>query len=240
MPLIEVRKLVKAYGMQPVLRGIDLDIERGQSVALLGVNGGGKSTLIRLIAGLTPPTSGTITIGGWSLPREADAIRAQIGLVAHRTLIYDNLSARENLRFFGQLYNLSDLDARIGEGLARVGLAKRADDMTRNFSRGMQQRLAIARALLHDPPVLLLDEPYTGLDVEAAAILDQIVLTARAEGRIILLTTHEIERAARLTDKVVILVKGRIGYEGAMPTDLMATYRALIGGEPTETSLPLS
>lgn len=227
--LIVIRKLVKSFGVMPVLRGIDLDIARGESVALLGANGGGKSTLLRLITGLSKPTSGTIAIGGWQLPRETFAVRAQIGLVAHRTLVYDNLTARENLRFFARLYDLQDADARIEQGLARVGLAKRADGLARTFSRGMQQRLAIARALLHDPAVLLLDEPYTGLDVNAAEVLDDIVLTARAEGRTILMTTHELDRAARLATRAVILAKGRIGYDAAMPDDLPGTYREIVG-----------
>lgn len=229
MPLIEIRKLVKTFGVLPVLRGIDLDVGRGECVALLGANGSGKSTLLRLIAALSKPNSGEIRVGGWSLPREAYAVRAQIGLVAHRTLIYENLTARENLRFFGKLYDLPDIDSRIEPSLDRVGLAKRGNDLTRNYSRGMQQRLAIARALLHDPAVLLLDEPYTGLDVSAAEILDEIVTSARADGRTILLTTHELDRAARLADRAVILTKGRVGYDGAMPDDLTAVYREIVG-----------
>lgn len=227
--LITIRKLVKTYGALPVLRSIDLDITRGESVALLGANGSGKSTLLRLVAGLSKATSGEIRVGGWELPREAHAIRAQIGLVAHRTLIYDNLTARENLRFFGRLYSLQDIDARIERGLARVGLAKRGSDVVRTFSRGMQQRLAIARALLHDPAVLLLDEPYTGLDVSAAEILDDLVLHSHTEGRTILLITHELERAARLAGRVIILSKGKVGYDGATPDDLPARYRQIVG-----------
>ncbi len=228
--LISIEKLVKSYGVLPALRGIDLAIGRGECVALLAANGGGKSTLIRLIAGLSKPTSGVIRVGGWELPREAAAVRAQIGLVAHRTLIYETLTARENLRFFAKLYRLTDADDRIDMLLDQVGLRKRADVPTRTFSRGMQQRLAIARALLHDPTVLLLDEPYTGLDVGAAEILDAIVARARDDGRTIVLTTHELDRATRLASRAVILVRGRVGYDGAMPIDLHATYRALISG----------
>ncbi|MBK8027412.1 MAG: heme ABC exporter ATP-binding protein CcmA [Chloroflexi bacterium] len=227
--LITIRKLVKTFGALPVLRSIDLDMQRGDAVALLGANGSGKSTLLRLIGGLSKATSGEIRVGGWELPREAHAIRAQIGLVAHRTLVYDNLTARENLRFFGRLYNLTDVDAHIERGLARVGLARRADDVARTFSRGMQQRLAIARALLHDPAVLLLDEPYTGLDVSAAEVLDTIVLEARGEGRTILMTTHELDRAARLATRAIILAKGKVGFDGPMPEDLPAAYRQIVG-----------
>jgi heme exporter protein A len=228
--LIVMQGLIKQYGVIPALRGIDLAIGRGDCVALLAANGGGKSTLIRLIAGLSKPTSGTLRVGGWDMPGEAARVRAQIGLVAHRTLIYETLTARENLRFFARLYAVPDAEARITALLARVGLAKRADFPARAYSRGMQQRLAIARALLHDPAVLLLDEPYTGLDVSAAELLDAIVAEARGAGTTVLLTTHDLDRAARLAGRAVILAKGRVGFDDAMPADLPAVYRAVVGG----------
>src|SRR5688572_26592069 len=194
--LIETRALVKAYGLVPVLRKLDLAIEKGAFVALLGPNGSGKSTLIRLLAGLSRPTSGTILIGGWELPREAAAVRAQIGLVSHKALLYENLTARENLTFFSRLYNLSNRDtaARIPELLNRVGLGKRGDDLVRTYSRGMQQRLSIARALLHQPHVLLMDEPYTGLDQDASLILDELLIRAHQDGHTILMATHQLDR----------------------------------------------
>src|SRR5690606_12847949 len=161
-PLIQTHSLVKVFGLVPVLKKLDLSIERGECVALLGPNGSGKSTLLRLLSGLSKPTSGTITVGGWELPREAAAVRAQIGMVSHKPLLYENLTARENLHFFARLYNLSpaERDERMNALLERVGLARRAGDLIRTYSRGMQQRLSIARALLHNPDVLLLDEPY--------------------------------------------------------------------------------
>ena len=175
--IIEVEKLTKIYGLLPVLRGLDFRILRGEFVALLGQNGSGKSSVLRLIAGLSKATEGTIRIGGWEMPREAMAVRAQIGLVAHQPLLYENLSARENLDFFGKLYNIAPAERqeRIAELLRRVGLNKRADSLVRTFSRGMQQRLSIARALLHQPDVLLFDEPFTGLDQTAAELLDEIL-----------------------------------------------------------------
>src|SRR5450432_2645888 len=145
--IIETHALVKAYGLQPVLRKLDLSVERGEFVALLGPNGSGKSTLLRLLAGLSKPTSGTIRVGGWELPREAAAVRAQIGMVSHHALLYENLTARENLLFFCRLYNLDNQEERIRQGLARVGLTKRGADLVRTYSRGMLQRLSIARAL---------------------------------------------------------------------------------------------
>jgi heme ABC exporter ATP-binding subunit CcmA len=213
--LIQIRALTKAYDLLPVLRKIDLDIARGECVALLGANGSGKSTLLRLLSGMSKGTSGTISVGGWELPREAAAVRGQIGMVAHKGLIYEALTARENLRFFARLYNLPahEQDARIGALLERVGLAKRAHDRVRGFSRGMQQRLSIARALLHEPDVLLLDEPYTGLDQDGAAMLDGVIGEARAAGRTVILSTHELDRAARLATRVLILSRGQVAYD---------------------------
>lgn len=231
--LIQVRGLVKTYGLLPVLRGLNLDIQRGESVALLGANGSGKSTLMRLICALGKPTSGQITVGGWELPREAAAVRAQIGMVAHKPLLYENLTAIENLRFFARLYNVPESEARCAVMLERVGLTKRAGDLVRTFSRGMLQRLAIARALLHEPEVLLFDEPHTGLDQEAAAMLDAVVVDQRASGRTVLMATHELERAARLSSRVVILARGAVSADvpsdGMTGAELAALYAAKAG-----------
>jgi heme ABC exporter ATP-binding subunit CcmA len=214
-PLIEVQGLVKAYDLLPILRKLDLTVERGEFVALLGANGAGKSTLLRLLAGLSKPTAGVIRVGGWELPAEAHAVRAQIGVVSHKPLLYESLSARENLRFFGQLYNLKPaaLDARITDLLGQVGLGKRADDLVRTYSRGMLQRLSIARALIHDPAILLLDEPYTGLDVDAAGVLDELLHHAHREGRTIVMTTHDLARVPGLAGRIVILIRGGIGFD---------------------------
>lgn len=213
--LIETHDLVKAFGLMPILRKLTIGIERGESVALLGPNGSGKSTLLRLLAGLSKPTSGTITVGGWELPREAAAVRAQIGMVSHKALLYENLTARENLRFFARLYNLppAEREPRIDTLLARVGLAKRGGDLVRTYSRGMQQRLSIARALLHRPDVLLFDEPYTGLDQAGSAMLDEIALESQASGITVLMATHELERAARLSSRVLILARGVVAFD---------------------------
>lgn len=229
-PLIETQALVKAYDLLPVLRKLDLSIERGEFVALLGPNGSGKSTLIRLLCGLTRPTSGVIQVGGWQLPHETYAVRAQIGLVSHKPLLYENLSAAENLQFFARLYNLPDdtVESRIADRLAQVGLAKRARDLVRTFSRGMLQRLSIARALLHNPDILLLDEPYTGLDQDAAAVLDELLRAAHSEGRTILMSTHDLPRAVVLASRVVILSRGVVGYDqptvGLDGLQLASTY----------------
>lgn len=236
--LIETRSLVKAFDLLVVLRKLELQIERGEFVALLGPNGSGKSTLLRLLSGLSKPTSGAIFVGGWELPREAAAVRAQIGMVSHRALLYENLTAHENLQFFARLYNLplQDIDSRIRFLLERVGLAKRGDSLVRTFSRGMQQRLSIARALLHDPAVLLMDEPYTGLDQDAAQVLDGLLTQAYTEGRTIVMTTHDLERAARLANRVMILSRGSIGYDApaaALNGQQLATHYTEITSQAT-------
>ncbi len=213
--LIETQALVKAYGILPVLRQLNLGIVRGEFVALLGPNGSGKSTLLRLLSGLSKATSGTIRVGGWQLPGEAAAVRAQIGMVSHKPLLYENLSARENLQFFSRLYNLpkNETENRITDLLAQVGLSKRGHDRVRTFSRGMQQRLSIARALLHNPDILLFDEPYTGLDQDASAILDSLLKIAYSGGRTILMSTHDLGRAATLSGRVIILSRGTVAYD---------------------------
>jgi heme exporter protein A len=231
--LIEVAGVVKMFGLLPALRGVTLAVPRGQFMALLGPNGSGKSTLLRLLASLSRPNQGVIRVGGWELPREAAAVRAQIGLVAHKPLLYDSLTARENLLFFARLYDLpsDQRAARVDQLLAQVGLNRRAHDLARTFSRGMQQRLSIARALLHDPAVLLLDEPYTGLDPKAAATLDALLRSASESGRTIVMSTHDLDRAAALTDRALILARGQIVHDapiaGLDGTRLNALYTDL-------------
>lgn len=213
--LIETQSLVKAYGILPVLRQMNFSVARGEFVALLGPNGSGKSTLLRMLCGLSKPTAGVIRVGGWTLPDEAYAVRAQIGMVSHKPLLYENLSASENLRFFARLYNLpaATTDNRINELLQQVGLGKRGHDLVRTFSRGMQQRLSIARALLHNPDILMLDEPYTGLDQDASAILDGLLTIAYSGGRTIIMSTHDLPRAATLASRAIILSRGNIAYD---------------------------
>ncbi len=211
--IIEIDNIAKAYGYLPVLKKVSLHVERGQFVALLGANGSGKSTLMRLLCGLSKPTVGDIRVGGWQIPQEAEAVRAQIGLVSHKSLLYDNLTASENLHFFARLYHINDPESRIKELLARVGLSRRTHSLVRTFSRGMQQRLSIARALLHAPHVLLLDEPFTGLDQDAALVLDELLIEAHEDGHTLLMTTHQLARAAKLATRIVILNKGTIAYD---------------------------
>lgn len=230
--IIEIRHLAKTYDILPVLKPLDLDIPRGQFVALLGPNGSGKTTLLRLIAGLIKPSAGTITIGGWQIPQETEAVRAQIGMVSHKPLLYDNLTARENLRFFARMYNLphTTLMPRIELLLKRVGLIKRADTLVRTFSRGMLQRLSIARALMHGPHVLLFDEPHTGLDRDAMQVLDTMLLEAHQEGHTIIMTTHHLDSAALLAERAVIIYRGGIVCDTPTAPNLPQTYANVTGG----------
>ena len=227
--IIEVEKLSKAYGLLPALRDVSFRVERGECVRLLGANGSGKSTLLRALAGLSRPTSGRIRIGGWEMPTEAWRARAQIGLVAHQPLLYENLTARENLHFFGKLYaiNREERERRGVELLRRVDLHKRADSLVRTFSRGMKQRLSLARALLHQPDLLLLDEPYNGLDQKAVDQLDELLLAAKSQDRTILMSTHQFERGAQFAERAMILSNGRICFDGpGSSSEISAAYRS--------------
>ncbi len=232
--MIEVRRLVKRFGLKPVLRGLDFSVEAGEFVALLGPNGAGKTTFLRILASLSRPTLGEIRIAGFSLPAQAPSVRGILGVVSHQPLLYGDLSAEENLRFYGMMYGLPDLKRRVDEVLELVGLRARRRDLVRQFSRGMQQRLAIARAILHDPQVMLFDEPHTGLDQEAAAMLDGILQEVAARGRTVVMSSHDILRAARLASRVDILSKGVIALslkgEELDPDTLPRRYREVTRG----------
>lgn len=210
--MIEAHGLVKAFGDHVVLRGLDLEVAEGEFLALVGPNGAGKTTLMRILATLSRPTRGQCRVAGVDLRTHPLAARRRIGLVSHQTLLYGDLSAEENLRFYARLYGLPDADRRIEELLDRVGLAARRGSLVRTFSRGMQQRLAIARAILHDPPVLLLDEPDTGLDPHAAERLQSILDDLATRGRTVLMTTHQLERGLRMASRVAVLAGGRIAF----------------------------
>ena len=212
--MIKVRRLVKSFGIHPVLRGVELDVPRGEFLTLLGPNGAGKTTLLRILATLSRPTSGEVRVGGWPLPEAAARVRPHLGLISHQTLLYGELTATENLRFFARIYHLGAAEGRIQEVLEAVGLAGRQHDLVESFSRGMQQRLAIARAILHEPEVMLLDEPYTGLDQSAAAMLDELLRSVATAGRTVVMTTHDLARGLASCDQVAILSRGKIAFQG--------------------------
>lgn len=213
--MIEIQKLVKTFGHRVVLRGIDLTIADGDFVTLLGANGAGKTTLLHIVATLSKPTHGDVRINGYRLADSASELRRFIGLVSHKPLLYEDLTALQNLNFYARMYDLGDAEERIQTVLHQVGLFERRTDPVRTYSRGMQQRLAIARAILHNPPILLLDEPDTGLDQHAADMLGQLLRAVGIEQRTILMTTHNLERGLSLGNRVVILAKGKIVYDVA-------------------------
>lgn len=209
-PLIEIDGLHKRYGRRRILKGVNLAIAEGAAVALLGNNGAGKTTLMRLVAGLAKPDRGEIRLGGAVLQNAGYELRRYVGLVSHAPLVYENLSCLENLRFFAELYDLQAPDERIESLLNTVDLWTRRHDLVRTFSRGMLQRLAIARAVLHDPPVLLLDEPDTGLDQASIGLLQDLIHLLGSGKRSILFSTHSLENALAWSDKVALLADGEM------------------------------
>jgi heme exporter protein A len=223
--VIEVRRLVKTFGLKPVLRGVDFHVEPGEFVALVGPNGAGKTTFLRILASLSRPTLGEVRLAGHALPAQAAAVRRVLGVVSHQPLLYGDLTAEENLRFYARMYGLVDPEPRVREILETVGLSKRRRDLVRQFSRGMQQRLAIGRAVLHDPEVMLFDEPHTGLDPEAATMLDGLLRDVAARGRTVVMTSHDLMRASDLASRVDILARGVIA-------------RSVQRGEPDAADLP--
>ena len=214
-PLIQVSGLYKRYGRKNVLRGVEMNVAAGQVMALLGDNGAGKSTLLRIISGLAKADRGDVLLDGHSLKSVGHELRRYIGLVSHAPLLYDSLSAEENLAFFAALYDIHQPAERIASVLHDIDLWTRRRDPVRTYSRGMVQRLAIGRAILHNPPVLLLDEPDTGLDQSSAQMLHELVRSLGASNRAILLSTHNLDRAVEWADSVSLLVDGKIVYQDA-------------------------
>jgi len=208
--MIEVTKLVKRFGTKTVLGGLDLEVRTGEFVALLGPNGAGKTTFLRILASLSHPSLGEVRVAGHRLPQQAAAVRARLGVVSHMPLLYGDLTAEENLRFYGRLYGIPRLAERIDDVLGLIGLDARRRDLVRTFSRGMQQRLAIGRAVLHDPDVMLFDEPHTGLDQDASAMLDTVLKSVAARGRTVVMTSHDLVRAEALASRFDVLSRGVI------------------------------
>lgn len=209
-PLIQLRHVRKRYGHKSVLKDVNLAVDAGQVMALLGANGAGKTTLMRIVAGLSRPDQGEVTLGGVALSQAGHELRRYIGMVSHQPLLYDNLTAWENLDFFARMYDMVEPEERIESLLRRVDLWSWRRDPVRTYSRGMVQRLSIARSILHDPPVLLLDEPDTGLDQANLQVLHELIRMLAETERAILLTTHHIERARAWADCAVQLQDGKI------------------------------
>jgi heme exporter protein A len=211
-PLLTVADLRKSYGGVEALRGVSFTLDQGDFLCLFGPNGAGKSTLLKLIATLLRPSSGTVQVLGFDQEEHPEAFRAELGLVSHQSYLYDDLTALENLEFYGALYAVVDPRGRAEELLRQVDLFARRHSPVSEFSRGMQQRLAIARALVNDPSLLLLDEPYTGLDEHAATLLRRQLAELHRRDRTIVMVTHNLRRGFESATKLGILARGRLTY----------------------------
>ena len=212
-PAISAAGIHKDFGDRAVLRGIDLSLPWGEIAVLFGANGAGKTTLLRILAGLTRPDRGNIRIAGRRMHRRGDAARRLVGFLGHQTLLYNDLTCRENLAFYGKLYGVRDANRRIGQALEQLNLSDRADRRVRTLSHGMQKRLSMARAIMHEPAVLLLDEPESGLDAASVATLGELLREWAASGKSALLTTHSAETGRAWADRTLRLVGGRLAYD---------------------------
>lgn len=230
--VIEVRNLIKRFGSKTILRNLNFQVDSGEFVALLGPNGAGKTTFLRILSSLIRPTSGDVFLAGYRLPEDASAIRSRLGVVSHMPLLYGDLSAEENLMFYARLYDLGETKVRIQTIIQQVGLSARRKDLVRTFSRGMQQRLSIGRAILHNPSILLLDEPHTGLDQEACEMLDAVLKQVTGTGRTVVMTSHDLVRIEDLASRFDILSRGRIQAsfsKDKLPVDgLLPAYRQVL------------
>lgn len=232
---IKVEGLTKSFGSRLILRGIDLEVKQGESVVIFGPNGAGKTTLLKVLAAIMNASSGKVFIDGLDIKKDAEEARRRIGIVTHSTFLYGNLTAFENLDFYGRLYDVPDRRERIHQVVAMVGMTPRLHHRVATLSRGMQQRFSIARALLHNPSIVLLDEAETGLDRQATALLWAALKSEAGQKRTILMTTHNLERGLEVAERVLILDKGKIAYDGSnQAMDLPAlerVYQSSTGAE---------
>jgi heme exporter protein A len=220
--------VIRRFGEREALAGVSATLQASETLAVLGPNGAGKTTLLRVLATLLRPHAGRVHVLGSELPRDAHAVRPQVGFVAHEPLLYRELTGRENLCFYAQLYGIDGPSSRVEDLLEVTGLTSRADEPVRSLSRGMVQRLAICRAVLHRPALLLLDEPRAGLDPEAAGLVEPLIGQACGSTRV--LVTHDLERSLLEADRVLGLVDGRVVLAGNVAEFSASHLRALYGG----------
>ena len=226
---VEVADVSRHFGRRRAVSHVTLTAHSGAILGLLGPNGAGKSTLLAMLATLLRPTSGVIRFGSFDPRSDAPSLRAQIGVLGHDLFLYPELTALENLAFFAGLYRRPDPVAVARRALANAGLADRADDPVGSFSRGMRQRVALERALIHEPRLALLDEPFTGLDDASTAALVQRLQLLRQSGAIVILATHDLDLAEGLLDEAVFLRDGRVASTMTQPEHLRSTYRDVMG-----------
>lgn len=229
---LEVRDLTRAFGVRKALDGVSFDLTARSFLSVFGPNGAGKTTLVKVLTSLLAPTSGSAKVLGLDVVSDAVEMRHRIGLISHNPLLYPDLTAEENLLFFAEMYGIDNAHARVDELLTAVELDHRRLDLTRTFSRGMLQRLSIARALLHRPEVIFLDEPYSGLDPHAMDILDGLISAIRADHTFVMIS-HDLDKGLELCSHALILAKGRVVMfeprEEIDETVFRATYRATVG-----------
>jgi heme exporter protein A len=220
MAAVDIQGVWKFYGDYPALKDINLNVDPGSCLALIGRNGAGKTTLLRILAGLSKTAKGSITILGQDARDENT--RGRIGVLGHGIGVYEDLSAFENLRLFAKLYGIADPQKKASEWLERTGLERVRDGLVREFSRGMRQRLAVARTFLHNPSVLLLDEPFTALDDRAIAVLQDLLKAALADGRTIIMSTHQLREALELATNVALINRGKLAFTGTRTPEMLA------------------
>ena len=225
-PSLRAKDLVRSFGARHAVRGVSLTLMPGDCLALFGPNGAGKTTLLRLLGGLLRATSGTAAIEGVALPGGAD-VRARVGLVSHQTMLYDALTARENVEFAARMYGIRNVRGAAGDVLDRLGATSFADVRVRSLSRGMQQRVSVARAIVHQPSVLLADEPFTGLDAAGAAALTGMLAELRDSGASIVIVTHNLDEALALCTSAAIMREGRFVRLDHAPIPARDEYTAL-------------
>jgi heme exporter protein A len=220
--MVQMVGVTKRYGKIMALRGIDLQLARGRCLGIFGPNGAGKTTLLRMLSTLGRPSSGTIMVAGRDAIREAEKVRPLLGVLSHRTFLYGHLTGFENLQFYGRMFGVSSLTDRIHDVLEAVRLGPYARQLVRTYSRGMQQRLAIARAILHHPQLLLFDEPYSGLDQQATLHVQSLLKRLLLSDSTIIVSTHNIQLGLELCDEIIIQLRGKIVHHG--PTSGLDTY----------------
>jgi heme exporter protein A len=212
---VQAHDLHFRFGQRPILQGLSLNLQQGEALALFGPNGAGKTTLLRLLATLLQPSKGEVFLDGISLARRSERAKARrrIGFLSHHSMLYERLTARENLRFYARMYGVEDPERRCAALFEQVELVGREDDPVEEYSRGMQQRLALARALVHDPELILLDEPFSGLDPRATLRLGSLLADLARRGKAVLFTSHDLEAGLSMAHRVAILWGGTLGYE---------------------------
>ena len=223
--VLEAREVYKYFGDFVALKGVDLRLVPGDSVLLWGPNGAGKTTLLRVLAGLSRPNQGEVLFAGQSLHRNPAASKAALGFVSHASFLYGELTGRENLRFFGTLFGLRELEKKIDAALDLFGMRERADEPVRGLSRGLLQRATLARAFLHEPRILLLDEPFTGLDAEATSNLLSVLERLPEEGKALAFSSHNFEQGTTIARRLVAMEAGRLRYDGPLDIAPLSTLR---------------